>query len=245
MRLNRSSLRSLLHVVVASASARVVASAVLFAVLPLLASSADAQPAPRLSWHQSAPAFGDASIRYLYEASYGGGPFEQVTGIECDGVTSPFACSGDLTSALRPVHVRAVDVIDTVRYESAETSSAEEQIPPPTGPVTFCGTQATPTADSYRYQVGTVTSAPGASPLVVTWDNAEADLTLVAPVAACPAGQTHSFALPASLFPIGRRAVRIMSVNAIGSTPGPAYLVVVGIAPGQFTITAVIPPPGE
>lgn len=203
------------------------------AVLPLLllaplASSANAQG--RVAWTQTAPHFGDASTRYLYEASYAGGEFRQVLNVECDGVVSPFACSGSATSALRPVRVRAVDIIDTVRYESAATSSAEEQIQPPNGPVTFCGAQAPPAGDSHTVSVD---------------GGPEQPVTLAPPAAACPAGSTHSFTLPASLFPIGNHTVRVTSINAFGATAGPSYNVTVGIAPGQFTVTAVIPPAGE
>lgn len=87
--------------------------------------------APRLSWSQTAPHRSDALIAYLYEASYAGGPFVQVTGIECAGEVSPFACSGDLASPLRPVAVRAVDIIDTVRHESAATAEEQGQPAPP------------------------------------------------------------------------------------------------------------------
>lgn len=106
-------------------------------------------------------------------------------------------------------------------------ASSEAQIQPPAGPVTFCGTQAAPVADSYS---------------VVVDGGAPQPLTTTAPVAACPAGATHSFTLPAALFPIGTHTVIVRATNTFGSTAGPAYQVVVGIAPGQFTVTAVIPP---
>ena len=109
--------------------------------------------------------------------------------------------------------------------------SASAQIPPPSGPVTFCGTQALPAATSYTVAVDTATPAP---------------LTMAATVAAaCPAGATHSFTLAASLFPIGTHQVVVRSINAFGTTTGPAFTVTVGIAPGVFTITALIPPAGE
>lgn len=108
--------------------------------------------------------------------------------------------------------------------------TVQAQIQPPSGPVTFCGTQAPPAADSYTVSVDGAAAQP---------------LTVSAPVAACPAGSTHSFTLPASLFPIGNHTVRVTSINAFGSTAGPDYNVTVGIAPGVFTVTAVIPPAGE
>lgn len=108
---------------------------------------------------------------------------------------------------------------------------ASAQIPPPSGPVTFCGTQALPAATSYTVAVDAATPAP---------------LTMAATVAAaCPAGATHSFTLAAALFPIGTHTVVVRSVNAFGTTTGPAFTVTVGIAPGVFTITALIPPAGE
>lgn len=105
------------------------------------------------------------------------------------------------------------------------------QIPPPSGPVTFCGTQALPVATSYTVAVDAATPAP---------------LTMAATVAsACPVGATHSFTLAASLFPLGSHTVVVRSINAFGATVGPAFTVTVGIAPGQFTITALIAPSGE
>jgi len=101
------------------------------------------------------------------------------------------------------------------------------QIQPPTGPVTFCAVQTPPTADSYTVSVDGGTALP---------------TTFAAPVAACPAGSTHSFTLAASLFPLGSHTIVVTATNAFGSTTGPQYSVVVGIAPGQVTITAVIPP---
>lgn len=103
----------------------------------------------------------------------------------------------------------------------------QAQIQPPSGPVTFCAVQTPPTADSYTVSVDGGAALP---------------TTFAAPVAACPAGSTHSFTLAASLFPIGSHTIVVTATNAFGSTTGPQYAVVVGIAPGQVTITAVIPP---
>lgn len=107
------------------------------------------------------------------------------------------------------------------------TDVAAQQIPPPTGPVVFCGVQAAPEAESYSVRVD------GGEPQGIAF---------TAPVAECPSGSTHSFALDAALFPIGNHTVQVIAANAFGSTVGPQYSVVVGIAPGQFAITAVIPP---
>lgn len=104
-----------------------------------------------------------------------------------------------------------------------------QQIPPPAGPVSFCGVQALPAADSYTVAVD------GGAPVALTMD-AQINLD-------CPAGTTHSFQLAASSFPIGNHTVVVTAVNAFGATTGPAYAVQVGIAPGAFTVTAVIPPP--
>lgn len=110
-------------------------------------------------------------------------------------------------------------------------ASSEAQIQPPSGPVTFCGTQAAPAANTYT---------------VVVDGGAPQTLTMTAPpVAACPAGATHSFTLPAALFTVGTHRVTVVSTNSFGSTTGPEYSVVVGIRPGAFTVTAVIPPSGE
>lgn len=105
------------------------------------------------------------------------------------------------------------------------------QIPPPSGPVTFCGTQALPVATSYTVAVDAATPAP---------------LTMAATVSpSCPAGSTHSFTQPAALFPIGSHSVVVRAINAFGETVGPSFAVTVGIAPGVFTITALIAPSGE
>lgn len=109
--------------------------------------------------------------------------------------------------------------------------AAAQQIPPPTGPVTFCGVQAPPAADSYTVAVD------GGAPVALTMD---ATLN-----PACPAGSTHSFQVAAASFPIGTHQVVVRAINAFGTTQGPAYTVTVGIAPGAFTIHAVIPPTGE
>lgn len=106
--------------------------------------------------------------------------------------------------------------------------ASAQQIPPPSGPVTFCGTQATPVAESYTIAIDGAAAVP---------------LTMDATVnAACPAGTTHSFQVPASAFPIGAHTLVVAAVNAFGATAGPSFAVTVGIAPGAFTITALIPP---
>lgn len=106
-----------------------------------------------------------------------------------------------------------------------------QQIPQPTGPVTFCGVQAAPAADSYTVAVD------GGTPVPLTMD------AVLNP--ACPAGSTHSFQVAASSFPIGNHTLVVRATNAFGTTVGPTYAVTVGIAPGQFTISAVIPPGEE
>ena len=103
-----------------------------------------------------------------------------------------------------------------------------QQIPQPTGPVTFCGAQAAPAADSYTVAVD------GGAPVALTMD------ATLHP--ACPAGSTHSFQVAAASFPIGNHTLVVRGTNAFGTTVGPAYAVTVGIAPGAFTISAVIPP---
>ena len=106
--------------------------------------------------------------------------------------------------------------------------SSEAQIQPPSGPVTFCVTQAPPQPDSYQVSVDAGAYAPVS--MAATMD------------ARCPASATHSFTLEAAPFTIGSHTVRLQAVNQFGSTEGPVYTVVVGIAPGQPTIVAVIPP---
>ena len=104
----------------------------------------------------------------------------------------------------------------------------ETPMPPPTGPVIFCGEQLAPAADTYTL----IFDAGAPEPLTMDAEVA----------AACPAGTTHSFELPAARFPVGTHTLRIVAANAFGSTTGPLYTVLVGIAPGPFEIRAVLPP---
>lgn len=104
--------------------------------------------------------------------------------------------------------------------------TAQAPIPQPTQPVVFCGTQATPVADTYQVVID------GGTPQALTMDTTKD--------ARCPAGATHSFRLPASHFTVGNHSVQVVARNAFGSTSGPSYAVTVGIAPGQFTIEAVV-----
>lgn len=105
-----------------------------------------------------------------------------------------------------------------------------QQIPPPSGPVVFCGTQAAPDATSYQLVFD------NGAPEVLTMDGTVN--------AACPAGTTHSFSQPASRFTVGQHTVKVLAINAFGSTEGPVYTVTVGIAPGPFTVIAIVPPGG-
>ena len=101
-----------------------------------------------------------------------------------------------------------------------------QAIPPPTGPVVFCGQQAAPEASSYLLVFN------GGAPEPLTMD--------ASPDAACPTGTTNSFRLAAARFTVGNHTLLVRAVNTFGSTDGPVYDVTVGIAPGKFTITAVI-----
>lgn len=102
---------------------------------------------------------------------------------------------------------------------------AQSQFPPPADPVTICGTQAPPSADSYT----------------LVFDNAAPEpVTLNAPAAICPTGSTHSFTLPAARFTVGQHTIQIRATNAFGTTNGSVHTVSVGIAPGPFSVTAVI-----
>lgn len=103
-----------------------------------------------------------------------------------------------------------------------------QTIPPPTNPVVFCGTQALPEATSYQ----------------LAFDGGAFEaLTMDAAVnAGCPAGTTHSFSVVANRFTVGTHTLQVKSINAFGQTDGPVYTVTVGIAPGPFTIHAVIGP---
>lgn len=104
--------------------------------------------------------------------------------------------------------------------------SAVAQIPQPSGPVVFCGVQAAPVAESYQLVFN------GGTPEALVMD------ATIDP--GCPVGSTHSFRLPAARFTVGKHEIRVTATNSFGATDGPAYSVVVGIRPGQFTITALI-----
>lgn len=101
-----------------------------------------------------------------------------------------------------------------------------QNIPPPTNPVLFCGTQAAPAADTYMLVFD------GGAPEPLTMDATKNAL--------CPASSTHSFTLAASRFTVGQHTLVVRAVNAFGTTVGPVYNVLVGIAPGPFSIDAVI-----
>ena len=126
--------------------------------------------------------------------------------------------------------MRRVCFLFVLLFALVASRAEAQQIPVPTGPVTFCGVQAQPAADSYLVTVDTAPAQP------LTMDTP--------PNPACAAGET-SFRLPANLFTLGQHTVTVTSRNAFGSTVGPVFRVTVGIAPGQFTITSVIPPSGE
>jgi hypothetical protein len=110
------------------------------------------------------------------------------------------------------------------------------QIPPPSSPVAFCGVQAAPAADSFK---------------LVFDGGAPEDVTMVTPadstaiVSYCnqnaPAGWTHAFTMSAARFSVRQTpyTVFIQSTNAFGTTSGVTYSILVGMAPGQLTITRV------
>jgi hypothetical protein len=112
------------------------------------------------------------------------------------------------------------------------TAVAQTPIPPPSGPVVFCAEQTPPAADSYqlRFDGGAL------EPLTMdaSLDSACAGVS----------GATHSFRLPAARFTVGTHTLQVRARNAFGSTDGPVFSVVVGIAPGPLTIKAVIAPSG-
>lgn len=169
MKLHRSRFASLLHLALVL-SLSIASSGFAHA------RQADATGSRGLRWTQTANHHADALIRYLYEASYAGGPFEQVQGVECEGLTSPFECSGILTSALRPVRVRAVDIIDTVRYESEATEEGEQTSAPPITGVVFT---------VYRSGQTSPATAPQSIPLSAFTCDLQ---TMPPPVAANPTG---------------------------------------------------------
>lgn len=109
---------------------------------------------------------------------------------------------------------------------AASGSASAQAIPQPTGAVVFCGAQAAP-ADVESYEL----VFNGGAPEALTMDETLAE--------GCPDGSTHSFRLPASRFTVGQHTLLVRARNQFGTTDGPIYTVTVGIAPGQFTVTAV------
>lgn len=122
-------------------------------------------------------------------------------------------------------------VLMTVIVMLMASAAGAQQIPPPSGPVLFCGVQNGQAPDVYRVSVD------GMAPEPLTMDAA------VHPE--CEATATHSFQLTGTRFPLGNHIVVVYAVNEFGATPGNEYQVQVGIAPGQFTITSVRLLPGE
>jgi hypothetical protein len=109
----------------------------------------------------------------------------------------------------------------------AAPAAAQSSFPPPPGPVTVCGTQAAPVATSYQLVFD------GGAPEAVT---------LTAPAAAvCPGPSTHSFTIPAARFTVGTHTVKLIPANAFGSNAtSTAFTATVGIAPGTFSVTAIL-----
>lgn len=121
------------------------------------------------------------------------------------------------------MRVRTLVALAVLLFVSAAPASA--QIPQPSGPLVFCGTQAPPPAVSFRLVFD------GGAPEALTMD--------AAMDAGCPTGSTHSFRLPASRFTVGQHTVQVLSTNTFGTTTGPLYTVTIGAAPGPFTVTAI------
>lgn len=106
-------------------------------------------------------------------------------------------------------------------------AAAQVSMPPPANPVTVCGTQAAPAASSYQ--------------LVFDGGAPEAVTVATPPDARCPSGSSGSFTVPASRFTLGDHTIRLIPTNAFGSNmASPAFPVAVGLAPGPFTVTAVL-----
>jgi len=114
----------------------------------------------------------------------------------------------------------------------SQAAIAQTPIPPPSGPVIFCAEQTPPAADRYQLRFDGGALEP------LTMDAA------LDPACASVSGATHSFRLPAARFTVGTHTLQVRATNAFGSTDGPVFSVVVGIAPGPLTIKAVIAPSG-
>jgi hypothetical protein len=112
-------------------------------------------------------------------------------------------------------------------------AASAQTIPQPSGPVAFCGVQASPTATSHKvsFNGGTPEDVafvtPTSTGAVVDFCNANA-----------PKGWTHAFTLPAARFTIGKHTVVVISINQFGQTSGPVWVTEVGIKPGPLTVTA-------
>lgn len=120
--------------------------------------------------------------------------------------------------------------VSLLLFFAASSDASAQAISPPTNPVVFCGSQAAPDATSFQ---------------LVFDDGAPEALVMDATKnASCPASSTHSFSVAPERFTVGTHRVKVRSVNVFGGTLGPEREVVVGIAPGQFTIDAVLPPAG-
>jgi hypothetical protein len=122
----------------------------------------------------------------------------------------------------------------------ASSAVAQTQIPPPAQPIAFCGTQASPAPTSHQlvFDGGAAEAVtivtPSGSGAVVTFCNANAP------------GWTHGFSIPANRFAPRAQTytVSLTALNDFGQTAGVAWDVLVGIAPGQFTITGAGQLPG-
>lgn len=107
-------------------------------------------------------------------------------------------------------------------------SSANAQIPQPSGPVTFCAQRSTPIADNYT------ASVDDGAPQAITFGTD----------ARCPASHPASFTLAGAQFTLRAAPylIRVTGTNAFGSTTGPQFSLQIGAAPGLVTIGGVLPP---
>lgn len=117
----------------------------------------------------------------------------------------------------------------------ASLASAQSPMPPPSGPVAFCGVQSTPAASSWKVifdngqpeDVSMVTPTSEGSGALVAFCNANAP------------GWTHAFTLPPTRFTLGDHTVAVDAINQFGTFRGPVWTVPIGMKPGAWTTKAV------
>jgi len=132
--------------------------------------------------------------------------------------------------------VRVLLALVVLTFCFAALSNAQTPLPPPTNPLAFCVAQTGQAPDTY-----TLVFDGGAPEAVTVQSAATAPAAVQTYCAAIHPTYTHAFTQPAARFPIRQTAYTLVlrGTNPFGTTAGPSFSVLVGVAPGPATILGV------